>query len=119
MLMGMAVNNGSFGSGVASIIDIVRVAEAVREQVDPTIPAIELQVAGPSATVALSSDMVLHTTCALGDLERCDVVIVPALGTLTGEATRTSLESAGANAIISALERVDPDTTRLAAIPFS
>lgn len=115
MRLAMAVNNGSFGSGVASIIDIIRVAEAVREQVDPTIPAIELQVAGPSATVALSTDMVLHTTCALGDLEECDVVIVPALGTLTGEATRTNLESAGANAMISALERVDPDTTRLAA----
>ncbi len=111
----MAVDNGSFGSGVASIIDIIRVADAVREQIDPTIPPIELHLAGPSPSVALSTDMTLHPTCELSDLAACDVVIVPALGTLTGETTRERLEGAGARTIRSSLKEIDPATTRLAA----
>ncbi len=111
----MAVNNGSFGSGVASIIDIIRVAEAVREQIDQTIPSIELHLAGPSPSVTLSTEMTLHPSCGLSDLSECDLVIVPALGTLTGETTRECLKGPGAQTIRSALERIDPATTRLAA----
>ena len=68
MQIGMAVNNGSFGSGVASIVDIIRVADAVREQIDSRIPPIEMHLAGPSPSVALSTEMTLHTTCELRDL---------------------------------------------------
>lgn len=115
MQVGMAVNNGSFGSGVASIIDIIRVAEAVREQIDPTIPPIELHLAGPSPSVALSTEMTLHPTCELSHLSECDVVIVPALGTLTGETTRECLQGVEARTIRSSLEEIDLATTRLAA----
>lgn len=115
MRVGVAVNNGSFGSGVASIIDIIRVAEAVREQIDPAIPPIELHLAGPSPSVALSTEMTLHPTCGLSDLSDCDVVIVPALGTLTGEKTRECLEGVGARTIRSSLEAIDLTTTSLAA----
>lgn len=91
MNVGMAIHDGSFGSGVASIIDILRVAEAVREEIDQTIPPIELHLAGPGPSVALSTEMTLHTTCELNDLADCDLVIVPALGTLTGSTTRERL----------------------------
>lgn len=111
----MAVNDGSFGSGVASIIDIIRVADAVRHDVDPAIPPLELRLAGASRRVALSTDMTLQTTCGLDELTACDVVIVPALGTLTGDATRTCLDGRGARRIRASLERIDPSTTRLAA----
>lgn len=115
MHVGMAVNNGSFGSGVASIIDILRVAEAVREQIDQTIPPIEMHLAGPGPSVALSTEMTLHSTCELKDLAACDLVIVPALGTLTGPTTRKNLDAEGARTINTALEGIDPATTRLAA----
>jgi len=115
MQIGMAVNNGSFGSGVASIVDIIRVADAVREQIDSRIPPIEMHLAGPSPSVALSTEMTLHTTCELRDLGECDVVIVPALGTLTGETTRECLEGVGARTIRSSLEEIDLATTGLAA----
>lgn len=111
----MAVNDGSFGSGVASIIDILRVADAVRPEVDQAIPPIELHLAGCSRQVALSTEMTLNTTCGLDDLAECDVVIVPALGTLTGEATRECLDSSGARKIRAALHKIDTATTGLAA----
>ncbi|MEM9135481.1 MAG: helix-turn-helix domain-containing protein [Actinomycetota bacterium] len=115
MQIGMAVNEGSFGSGVASIIDIVRVADAVRGEVDPTIPPIDLHLAGPSARIALSTEMTLQPNCGLDDLGACDVIVVPALGTLTAEATRERLAGSGARAIRAALEGVDPTVSRLAA----
>ncbi|MEM9566098.1 MAG: helix-turn-helix domain-containing protein [Actinomycetota bacterium] len=115
MQIGMAVADGSFGSGVASIVDIVRVADAVRGQVDQTIPPIDVHLAGSSAEVALSAEMTLRSTCGLAELATCDVVIVPALGTLTGEATRERLAGHGAQAICGALGEIDPATTRLAA----
>lgn len=115
MRIGMAVNDGSFGSGVASIIDIIRVADAVRGHVDPTIPPIEVLLAGPGPEVALSTEMTLQSNCGLAELTTCDVVIVPALGTLTGAATRERLAGHGAQAIRQALDRIDPATTRLAA----
>ena len=115
MNVGMAIHDGSFGSGVASIIDILRVAEAVREEIDQTIPPIELHLAGPGPSVALSTEMTLHTTCELNDLADCDLVIVPALGTLTGSTTRERLVTQGAKTVTAALERVDLGTTQVAA----
>ncbi len=115
MRIGMAVNEGSFGSGVASIIDILRVADSVRGDVDPTIPPIELHLAGSRRTVGLSTPMTLQSTCDLDELARCDVVIVPALGTLTWTSTRERLDGAGARRIRASLERLDTTTTRLAA----
>lgn len=115
MRIGMAVNNGSFGSGVASIIDIIRVADQVRGTVDDTISLIDLQIAGPQAKVALTTDMELRTSCSLAELGECDMVIVPALGTLTGNATHAALQSRGGRAILGALGEIDPATTQLGA----
>lgn len=115
MRIGLAVNHGSFGSGVASIIDIVTVADAVRRDVDPAIPPLELDLAGPRRHVQLTGNLTVETTCGLGELADRDVVIVPALGTLTGDATRTCLDGDGARAIRAAVGRVDTTTTRLAA----
>ena len=115
MLLGIAVSDGCFGSALASIIDIIRVAESVRGQVDEAIPDLELRVAGSKRTVTTSSDMTISTNCGLSDLDVCDMIIVPALGTLTGAETHRRLDHEDGHALVRALRNVDPATTRLAA----
>ncbi|MEM7094152.1 MAG: helix-turn-helix domain-containing protein [Actinomycetota bacterium] len=115
MQIGMAVNAGSFGSGVASIIDIIRVADQVRGEIDATIPPIGLRMAGPGTEIELSTAMTLRATCGLEDLSACDLVVIPALGTLTGPTTRSCLDTAECRQVRSALENLDPATTRMAA----
>lgn len=114
MRVGLAVNHGSFGSAVASLIDILQVADQVRGNVDEAIPPIELAITGPGPSMTLTSNMTLDATCELDDLAACDIVVVPALGTLTGDATRRSLDSAHGHALLSALAALGPET-RLAA----
>ena len=47
MRIGLIAIDGCFGSAIASIIDIVRVADGARGDVDPRIDPIELAILGP------------------------------------------------------------------------
>lgn len=109
------VHDGCFGSAVASVIDIVRVADAVRGEVDGRIEPLALTIAGHRRRVGTTSSMVLPVDRSLADLSDLDVVIVPALGTLTGPATAGVLEGRPARSLVAALGRLDPSTTRIAA----
>lgn len=115
MRIGLVVQDGSFGSAVASIIDIVATAEAVRSQVDPSIPALELFVCASRRRVTTSGGLMVAATRTLGELGDLDVVVVPALGTLTGPDTEAALESSNGRAMVRALRTLDPSRTRLAA----
>ncbi|MEM9203933.1 MAG: helix-turn-helix domain-containing protein [Actinomycetota bacterium] len=115
MRIELLVQNGCFGSAVASIIDIVRVAHDVRSDVDPGIEPIDLVITAPTKRVETTTSMTLRADRALRDVGDADIVIVPALGTLNGEDTRAVLDGRTGRSVIKALSSVDPAATRVAA----
>ncbi len=114
MQLGLVVHDGCFGSAVASVIDIVRVADGVRRDVDPRIGPIELAVVGGRRRVSTTTSMTLAVEHPLAELDRFDVVVVPALGTLTATDTVSVVDGGAARSMIRALATLDPGT-RLAA----
>lgn len=115
MRIGMVVQDGCFGSAVASVIDILRVADAVRGDVDPRIAPIRLEIAGSKRRVITTTSMTLAVEQPLSELADFDVVIVPALGTLTAADTAQALEQRAAKAVVEALGQLDGSTTRITA----
>jgi len=115
MRVGLLVADGCFGSGLAALVDILGTAELLRPEVDPSIPAIETVVAGTRRQVRTSARMVVTTERGLRDLDDLDVVVVPALGTLSGPATEAALDGTAGRALVRAIRGIDPGTTRFAA----
>ncbi|MFI2422368.1 DJ-1/PfpI family protein, partial [Rhodococcus qingshengii] len=115
MRIGLIAIDGCFGSAVASIIDIVRVADGARGDVDPRIDPIELAILGPKRRVTTTASMTLSVDHPLSESAEFDVVVVPALGTLTAAATNDALQSRDARSVIASLGRLDDATTRIAA----
>ena len=96
MRIGLIAIDGCFGSAVASIIDIVRVADGARGDVDPRIDPIELAILGPKRRVTTTASMTLSVDHPLSESAEFDVVVVPALGTLT-DADAVALARLGAS----------------------
>src|SRR5699024_5448236 len=115
MRIGLIAIDGCFGSAIASIIDIVRVADGARGDVDPRIDPIELAILGPKRRVTTTASMTLSVDHPLSESAEFDVVVVPALGTLTAAATNDALQSRDARSVIASLGRLDEATTRIAA----
>src|SRR3546814_1667827 len=111
MRIGLIALDGCFGSAVASVIDIVRVADGARGDVDPHIDPIELAIVGPKRRVTTTTSMTLSVDHPLSESGDFDVVVVPALGTLTAAATNDALQSRDARSVIESLRRLD-DATR-------
>jgi len=107
MRIGLLVNDGCFASGVAALLDVLGTADAVRADVDPSIPAIETIPAGPKRTVRLGSGLTVRTQRTLTELDDFDVVVVPAMGTMTGPATEAALDSRTGRSVVRALRSVD------------
>lgn len=110
----MVAQDGCFGSAVASVIDIVRVADAVRADVDAAVDRIELTIAAPKRRIATTTSMTLRADRSLDELDDADVVIVPALGTLTAQDTAAALHGRSGTAVVRALGGLDR-STRIAA----
>lgn len=115
MRIGLVLQDGCFGSAVASIVDIVSTAEIVRPQIDPAVPAFELVVAAARRRVTTSAGMTVGATRTLRELDDLDVVLVAGLGTLTGRGTEAVVESPNGRALVRALQAINPERTRLAA----
>jgi transcriptional regulator GlxA family with amidase domain len=115
MRIGLLVQDGFFGSAVASIVDIVTTAEVVRPQIDASIPPLELVVAAPRRRVTATGGMTIAAARTLREVDDLDVVVVPALGTLNGPDTEAALDSRSGRAIVRALRSIDPSRTRLTA----
>jgi transcriptional regulator GlxA family with amidase domain len=115
MRIGMVVQEGCFASSVSSILDIVAVAEAVRVQLDPSIPKFHFDVVGPRRRIGTTAGMTITATRTLRELNDLDVVVVPALGTITGPDTEAALDTPAGRATIRALRELDPERVRLAA----
>jgi transcriptional regulator GlxA family with amidase domain len=115
MLVGLVVLDGFFGSAVSSLIDILGTAEMARPDIDPSIPPLELEIVAPRRRVTSTCGMTIRSTRTLRELDGLDLVVVPALGTMTSAATIAGVESAAGKTVIRALEAVDPTRCRVAA----
>jgi transcriptional regulator GlxA family with amidase domain len=115
MRIGLVALDGCFGSAISSLIDIISTAEAVRASVDPSIPPIELSLAGVRRRITTSTGMVLTTTRTLRELDDLDVVLVSGRATFTGVATEAAMKQPDTRAVVRALRSLDPQRTRLAA----
>jgi transcriptional regulator GlxA family with amidase domain len=115
MRIGLVVQDGCFGSAVSSIVDILATAELVRPDVDSSIPQLALEIAAPRRRVTSTGGMTIPASRTLRELDDLDLVVVPALGTLTGAETVASVESRAGRALVRALRAIDPGRSRVAA----
>ncbi|HKA03328.1 MAG TPA: DJ-1/PfpI family protein, partial [Acidimicrobiales bacterium] len=111
----MVVQDGCFASAVSSIIDIFTTAETVRPQLDPSIAPLQLSVVAGRRRVITSSGMAVTANSTLRDIHDFDVLVVPALGTLTAPDLEAALERRDGRALVRALGAVDPSRTRVTA----
>lgn len=115
MRIGLLAFDGCLGSMVTALVDMFRIADAVRTEVDPAIPPIEVCLAGAGRRIGTSSGMVLPVDRGLRELDDLDVAVVMNLGTFTGPDTEAALDRPSTRAVVRALGALDPQRTRLAA----
>src|SRR3546814_18248521 len=106
MRIGLISLDGCFGSAGASVIDIVRVADGARGDVDPNIDPIELAIVGPKRRVTTTTSTTLSVDHPLSESADFDVVVVPTLGTFSAAATNAALPSRDARSVIDSLRRL-------------
>lgn len=114
MRIGLVVVDGAFVSGVAALLDIAATAEGCRGDLDEAIAPIIVEVAGRRPQVTTSAGLLVPVTRSLDDLEGFDVVVVPALGTMTGPDTLDALARREVGGVIDALASLDADGRTLA-----
>jgi transcriptional regulator GlxA family with amidase domain len=90
-------------------------AQGQRPCVDPSIPPIRVDVTGTGRTITTGAGLTVPVTMHPRDLPAADVVVVPALGTMTAEDTLAALAGRGSQAVISVLGDLDPGVTTVAA----
>jgi transcriptional regulator GlxA family with amidase domain len=115
MHVGLLASDGCFSSGLTALIDVLSTAQAQRPAVDPSIPPIRVDVTGIGRKVTTGAGLTVPVTMHLRELPAVDVVVVPALGTMTAEDTLSALAARGSRAIIRALGDLDPGVTTVAA----
>ena len=115
MHVGLLASDGCFSSGLTALIDVLSTAQVQRAAVDPSIPPIRIDVTGIGRKVTTGAGLAVPVTMHLRELPAVDVVVVPALGTMTAEDTLSALAARGTRAIIKALGDLDPGRTTVAA----
>src|SRR3569833_2058036 len=115
MRVGLLVNGGCFASGLTALLDVLNVADDVRGQIDQCIPRIEAVILGPPGRVQIGPRLSVTTDRAIDELSDLEVLVAPALGTMTGPDTEAALESDCGRGIVTALHSLDPARTRVAA----
>src|SRR5258708_23341480 len=115
MHVGFPANEGSCSQGLTALTDALPPARAQRPGVDPPIPPIRVDVTGTGRKVTTGAGLTVPVTMHLRDLPAVDVVVVPALGTMTAEDTLSALAAPGSRAIIRALGGLDPGVPTVAA----
>jgi transcriptional regulator GlxA family with amidase domain len=115
MHVGLLASDGCFSSGLTALIDVLSTAQAQRHDVDPSIPPIRVDVVGTGRKVTTGAGLTVPVTMHLRDLPTVDVVVVPALGTMTAEDTLSALAASGSRTMIRAVGDLDPGETTVAA----
>jgi transcriptional regulator GlxA family with amidase domain len=96
------------------MLDIWTTAEAVRTQIDASIRPLEVIVAGPRRRVAGTGGVTVATTNTLRELDGLELVVVPAVGTLTRPDLEAALCSGDGRAVVRAVAAVDTTRSRVA-----
>lgn len=104
MKCGIVLVDGCFGSAVASLVDVLRTADAFRDQVDPAIPPIEMTTISTGSTASTSAGWVIPIDGGLDAIDGLDTVIVPALGALTADQVVAALETSQVQQTIEAIK---------------
>ena len=91
MHVGLLASDGCFSSGLTALIDVLSTADAQRPYVDPSIPPIRVDITGTGRKVTTGAGLTVPVTMPLRELQTVDVVVVPALGTMTAEDTLSAL----------------------------
>lgn len=92
MHVGVVAIPGTFDSAFTSVLDILRVAETLRRSVDPAIPPVRTTVVGLRPSVRTAGGLIVEADRALDyGLIDYDVLVVPALGALSGSAVEDAL----------------------------
>jgi transcriptional regulator GlxA family with amidase domain len=115
MHVALLASDGCFSSGLTALIDILSTAEAQRRDVDPSIPPIRVDVTGTGRQVITGAGLTAPVTMHPRELPAVDVVVVPALGTMTAHDTLGALATRGSRAIIRVLVDLDPGVITVAA----
>lgn len=115
MRIGLVAVDGCFGAGVVSMLELLRTADALRAEVDASIPAVAVEVVSPRRRVTTSTGVRLPVSAGLRDLDGFDLVVIGALGTLTTGDTLAALGTRDVRAVVSAVAGAGGGGRRLAA----
>lgn len=93
MRCAVIVVDGCFGSAVASLVDVLRTADAFRQEVDPAIEPFQVTTMSTGSTITTSAGWVVPIEQGFETIADFDTVVVPALGALTAADVVTALAS--------------------------
>jgi len=105
MRVGLVAVEGCFTSGVVSVLDVLRTANAIRADIDDSIPPVEVELVGSRRRVTTSSGAILPIAAPLSELEHFDVVVVGPFGAMTFDQTLEGLASRDGRAVVAAVRR--------------
>jgi transcriptional regulator GlxA family with amidase domain len=117
MRVGLAAVPGCFDSGLTTVLDVFRTADALRATVDPSIDPIEVRMVGSAKKITTAAGLTLAMDFVVGDddaLAELDVFVVPGLGVATPPSLSEALASAHIRRLRSWLAETD-DRLALAA----
>lgn len=97
------------------MLDLLQTAEAVRDQVDPAIPPIDVAVVGARRNITAGSGVMLRAAASLDELAGFDTIVVGALGAMNTDQTVAALGTRDVRAVVDALRARRHGTARLAA----
>jgi hypothetical protein len=108
---GLLARDGCFGSGLTAVIGVLSTAQAERPGAGPSILAIRVDVTGTGRTVTTGAGLTVPVTTHLSDLPAVDVVVAPALETMTAEDALSAPAARATRAVISAVGTSPAGTT--------
>ena len=115
MRIGLVAVEGCFGAGLVSMLDMLRTADALRAEVDPSIPPIAVEIVAARRRVTTSSGVVLPASAGLHDLPGFDLLVIGALGTLSTADTLAALGARDVRGLMAAVEHGRHEEAGLAA----
>lgn len=107
--------DGCFGSGLASMVDIINTAEFARPDVDDSIEALSVEIVGSKRTVKTGAGWSVPATASIEDLSEFDVVAVAGWGTMSGPDTVNALAGKEGRWLVGALAGLGGEGARVAA----
>jgi transcriptional regulator GlxA family with amidase domain len=115
MHVGIALMRHWFTSGVASLVDVLATAEALRPTLNPTLPPISFELLGERSAGPSAASFVVPIQGPLARLAECDVAVVGAIGATRADDVLGHLASAQGRPLVAALERIGDDVPVAAA----